>query len=71
MQGARQSRLLGLGITLLVGGALALTACNSNSSSSTTSDVSKVTNAEAKSPAPSTSGPRSQGIVGAAISKTR
>jgi hypothetical protein len=70
MHGKQRSRLLGSGILMLVAGTLALAACNSDSVSGSQPKASKATNVEAKSP-PSPSGSRSQGLIGAAISKTR
>jgi hypothetical protein len=76
------SRLLGSGILLLVAGTLALSACNSNSVSGSQPNASKATNAEAKS-SQNLDGARSrglidaandahsQGLIGAAVSKTR
>jgi len=67
MHGPR-SGLLTILVPLLIG-ALALAGCNSNSVSGNQPKASNSTNAEAKSQAKSGTAP--QGLIDAAISKTR
>jgi hypothetical protein len=62
------SRLVGFLVLLLVAGTLALAACNSNSVSGSRPSLS--TNTESKSRT-ATSRPHSQGLVDAAIAKSR
>lgn len=67
----KHSRFLGFGTLLLVACTLALTACNSDSVSGSQPKTSKATNAESKSSATMPSGPRSQGLLDAAMSKVK
>jgi hypothetical protein len=59
-------RLLGSALVILLGGTLALNACNSSSVSGSQSKPSTSTNAQTKS-----AGQSPQGLAGAAFSKTR
>ena len=69
MHGPR-SRLLGSGILLLVIATLALAACSSDSVSGSQPKTSQATPQEAKS-SPGKAGSSHQGLIDAAIAKTR
>ena len=70
MRRKRRSGLLGA-VLLMAACVLAVAACNSNSVSGNQPKTSSSTNAETKSSSSAGASPRSQGVVGAAISQTR